>query len=279
VITVVTPVHVDRGEFMWDAWLSVRAQTGFGVPIEWVIQVDGVGDLGWYERFLRAVGPGARAAGVRVRPSVTGRQFGTAVTSAVAMARAQGEFVCALGGDDVLVPGVLPRLRTLLADRPDLSWVAGGHARSGNAPALAVPAEGAPDEVRDVIAGMPGEGPWWLCPPLMASGVTDPGAVGNWWERQGVFPVLGTTVLYRRCAVQEAGGYPAVPTGEDAALLVRVSDRFAGLMTDVPVLVYRQHAGQNTRQDWWTDLRSAAHVIIRAGRVHEVEQVPGRVAA
>lgn len=112
VVSVITPVHPAKAQFLEEAWESLAGQDmppGWGW--QWVVQEDG---------------PDAELADrmpddERVSYAA-GRAGGPAVARTIALARADGDLIKVLDADDVLAPGALTRDIAVLSSNPDVGW-------------------------------------------------------------------------------------------------------------------------------------------------------------
>lgn len=174
--------------------------------------------------------------------SVTGRKMGAGIARTTAWADAGDRFstIVTIDADDVFLPGGLAALIAPFA-HSDITWVAGGNTRF----------DGHSGETLGTYA--PGEG---------LAGRVLPGAVRAAWRREQVFPFAAATAAYRSTALWEVGGWPGTPTGQDAALLLAVSDRHAGWAVREPVFGYRRHPEQATLTPEHQRLRVITNTIM-----------------
>ncbi len=208
-LSLLTPVSADRFEFIAQAQGSLAAQRlPSGWDWEWVLQVDA----------LDAVPPVDRTD-LRVRVG-HGPRGGPSVARNLGLARAAGTLVRNLDADDELLPGALARdVATLDAD-PTLAWVT----------SLALD-----------LGGDDGDRPH---PP---AGRLARGSVRRWvGEREWALPVHPTTLCARREVLIALGGWTALPSGGDTALLLALDAVSDGYFLDQPSVRYRKHPGQLT---------------------------------
>jgi hypothetical protein len=52
--------------------------------------------------------------------------------------------------------------------------------------------------------------------------------------------------VFRTELARQVGGWPATPTGVDAAFVANMSMSCEGYLSEWPLLAYRQHPGQST---------------------------------
>lgn len=211
----------------------------------WRVQVDGV------DGHLPAHAETATAR-CHVNRDVgwTGRQRGPAYCRTVGLLAQMAHGSVTAGADDVVVtidaddlwlPGGLTQLVQPLATHPSTCWVASGNTWL--------------DEDGHVIN---------VCPPDGLAGPVEPGTVRAQWERTGTFPVTASVAAYRMNVVLAGGGWPASPSGEDAVLLLSISDRHAGWAVPDALFGYRQHSAQTTRSPEHASLREWTHVLMRS---------------
>ena len=210
-LSVLTAVSAERFEFIAQTQGSLAVQRlPSGWDWEWVLQVDALG----------AVPPIAPTdPRVRVGPGPRG---GPSVARNLGLARAAGALVRNLDADDELLPGALARdVATLDAD-PTLAWVT---------------------SVALDLGGDDGDHPR---PP---GGRLARGCVRRWvTERDWALPLHPTTLCARREVLVALGGWTALPSGGDTALLLALDAVSDGYFLDQPSVRYRKHPGQVTAQ-------------------------------
>lgn len=215
-----------------DLAATVHENVPEGASVHWRIEIDSP-DTCLTDRVVGI--PLLAAPWISVH--VTGRTRGPAIARNIAVAdrlrTSDPDVVVNVDADDLLLPGGLAVLVTSLRRNLSVGWSAGGNTRFGDATG-----------VRETFA--PGGG---------LSGIVGPGAVWDAWQSTGVFPLAAAVVAYRTSTLVRVGGWPATPTGEDAALLVAVSDREPGWVHTRPIFEYRQHPGQSTGTDVHRALR------------------------
>lgn len=217
-LSLITPVHRDRGHHLDETAASIAAQSlPSGWEVEWLVQEDG------FEPRLREH---VEALDFPAAHHAVGRQMGPATQRSVALHRASGDLVTCIDEDDIYLPDALRWLLTTSV-ATGAAWVGSGFQRFDDTGLLGDPVM-----------------------PLLPDGPVEPGTVVDHWRAHDVFPVLATQVIYRRQALIEVGGWPTVPRSEDAALLALVSTLHTGYALHHATLLYRQHAGQNTKQSW-----------------------------
>lgn len=175
-------------------------------------------------------------------------------------------WILTIDADDVLLPETLNLLEETITEFPDAHWVAGGILKPDgvtatlgvdDAPWLGPNPEGFPE--------VP-SGNWLHLPPLIPAGWTPPERILDSMAETGWFPIFAAVVAYRADTVWRAGGWPGTPTGEDAALLARISDTHPGVVRAEPFSAYRQHEGQNTQSTWHAANKAVTWRMVHASR-------------
>ena len=211
-VTVVIPVH-NGAEFVGEAIQSVLAQDG--VTVQAVVvddaSTDGTPDV------VRAFGDAVQFVTLRKQPT------GIAATNA-GLALAEGEFVCILHHDDVLLPGKLARHVALMRRHPEvgLSYSAQHYI---DARGRRVGTIRSPLMHRDYVV----------------SGVVELRALAiqNY--------VNFCNAVVRRSAYEAVGDYPAQwQITAEWAMWTRLAKRYAVGYLDEPLVCYRLHPGQLT---------------------------------
>lgn len=242
---ILTPVSKTGVGFLPDLYDSLRNELALlsGVHVSWRIQMD-TSDYS-AAAATRQQFPFLAAPWVSVR--ATGRRRGPGVTRTVGLLRSlrggSPEVVVTIDADDVFIPGGLGLLLEPLQRDESLAWCCGGNTWFRHL-----------DEPRSAVYP-PGGG---------LDGFTPPGAVWRAWRETGVFPFAAATCAYRVRSVLAAGGWPGTPTGEDAALLLAVSDAEPGWSVTAPVFEYRKHPAQGTATDEHRHLRNITNEIMVA---------------
>jgi len=216
---VLSPARPDGTSFIDQAYASLVGQRmPAGWDWEWVLQVDALD---------AALPAGLDDPRIRVGHGPAG---GPSVARNLGLARAAGSLVRNLDVDDVLLPGALARdIDTLDAD-PALGWV--------TSVAVDLGAHERPD------AGSPG--PAHPHPP---AGRIRRGEIRQWvTERSWALPVHPTTLCARRDLLLALGGWTALPSGGDTALLLALDAVSDGFFLDQPSVRYRKHPQQVTAQ-------------------------------
>ena len=101
-------------EWLGEAWQSLESQIlPDGVDWEWLVQIDGEGDL-------RSAIP---EDDPRIKLDRNFKSFGPAIARNMALGRASGEFLKVLDADDLILPGQLARDLSVLTQNPEIRWV------------------------------------------------------------------------------------------------------------------------------------------------------------
>ncbi|MEO6886585.1 MAG: glycosyltransferase family 2 protein [Jatrophihabitantaceae bacterium] len=157
-------------------------------------------------------------------------QNGPAAARNLALPTVRSPIFRNLDADDWLAgPDVLER--TLAAfDHPNIDFVVG--------PTIDVLADGTERTFEGALR-----------PGRIESGVLYQG----WLANNHIGLVHPTTMAVRTSTLWTYGGYPALPSSEDTALLLRISQRTSGWLLDRPVTKHRQRAGSITSTTWHRD--------------------------
>jgi len=226
VLTATTLAH-ERHAYLMELAEAIHELSKL-VSLEWLVLIDGrehahpeIVDL------LEGV-PGTRV--------ITDPQRGGLFTARNRLAcSAESEYVYFIDDDDVPLP---PAIATALdiAEQRRLAWVCGGVA------------ELFPDgSTADFF------------PVGLAFGHCMAGDLMRAWQASldanptAACPLLITGGIFRRQALLDVGGFPAMRQAADLATVMRVTSAFDGWLTDAPLFLYRVHPDQWTRSsDWWT---------------------------
>lgn len=229
-ISVLTPVHADRAEYLAEAGESLAGQElPAGWELEWLVQEDGpesgLADVARRFPFTRY-----QANGETLRVNITRN---------VALSRANGSLVHVLDSDDLLLPGALRTAVEAFDAHPRIHWVtAQAHDLLPDSSRLSFPAPIEPGLIE------PGE----LTRLILDSG--KPAA-----------PCAGLTA--RTGTVRAFGGWVATPRGGDLALVVALAETTPGYLTPEVTWLYRRHPGQITGQAGWSRLQAESTALIR----------------
>ncbi len=217
-VSVLIPVY-NGAPFLGDALESVLAQEG-APDFEIVTADDGSADAtpALLERFVR------RDARIRALRLPHG---GIAKTLSAGLEACRAPYVCRLDADDLMPPGRLAAQTAFLETNPGVTAVSGMVVHE---PHPEIPSDGMANYVA------------W-----MNRQKTHEEMLAAIWTDS---PVAHPSVMFRRDAVLEAGGYASVPWPEDTDLWFRLllrGRRFAKL--DTGVLCWRDHGSRLTRTD------------------------------
>jgi glycosyltransferase involved in cell wall biosynthesis len=229
-LSVLTPAHVGRAEFLVEAGRSLADQElPVGWRLEWVVQEDGDSPA------LSAALKDFRL----VRYQANEQSLGIAVTRNLALSRARGVLSHMFDSDDLLLPGGLNAVITAFETHPRIQWVAGQA-----------------DDLLWDSTRIP-------FPPRMPPGYVEPGALTAYLDRHGEPPVHPAGLTYRTETARALGGWVACPRLEDLALLVAFAELTPGYLTKELTWLYRRHAEQTTGQASWATLHDESMTLIR----------------
>lgn len=216
-ISVVTPVHQGRMDYLTAAYESLVAQQmPDGWDWEWLVQHDDPSPLEL---------PRDAQADPRVRPGAA-RHGGPGVARTVALQRARGVYVRNLDSDDVLPPTALARSIEVLEQHPEIGWT-----------------------TCRVLDLMP-DGSLTEFPGDPAEGSIPVGAVAQYWrEHNWRLHVHPTTITIRRDLLLALGGWMALPISEDTGMMLTANAFAIGWFIADVGLLYRQHPGQITKAE------------------------------
>lgn len=222
-ITVMTAVLAGKHQFLGEVYDSLlRQEMPEGWTWQWVVQEDGE--------------TGEPLADLPNDPRISpgsGPRGRAATARTIALSRATGVLLRTLDADDYFTDGALHRDITALLDHPDIAWCV--------SPAVDLLSDGTTRQgPRD-----PKSGP--LPPSFFADG-----------ERAGLLQVVGTTLCTYTDLVRVLGGWLALPTEEDVALLLAAEAVADGWMISEPSIMYRRWGG-NTTAEIDKRLPSAGH--------------------
>jgi glycosyltransferase involved in cell wall biosynthesis len=236
-VSVVTTAYEPDPGHLEQAYDSLLRQS---VPWEWLVQVDGEGDM---PLLLRRDG--------RVSIDRNEGRLGVAVSRNRALVRARGEFVQALDADDAILGDGLDVLGRELAAAGDAAFAFGGVARLLPSGAI---------ETRPY--------PWF------APGRVRAGHLESVWRAQGVVPVAGGAVMWRRRLLFAYGGWAALSGSEDTAPLLAAAAVHDSIYVGADVLLQRIHDRQlsasreyeRARSTNWAFIGERARAVRTLGR-------------
>jgi glycosyltransferase involved in cell wall biosynthesis len=239
-ISAIVPVH-DRPDSVKEAVGSLLA-TGYP-RLEIVIVDDGSGEetVSRLRELERAHG-----SGLRVVRHPDGGNHGPGASRNLGVRMAQGEYVCFLDSDDIVLPGRFARAVAILDADPDVDAVCEPYLKSDDRLAEEPVAVGPRGGLRETLAGP-----------------------GVRWHTD--------SILIRRRVFLDLGGFSeALRTSEDWVLWTKLG--LAGRVADGgadPVAVYRRH-GNNTQPPLENSLLAFLEVL-RWSRRRDLER--GRLTA
>ena len=216
-VSIITPVLPRADDHLAAAHASLADQVlPAGWEWEWLVHIDG-GDV---PAWLVDLGD------PRVHVSADPHHHGAALSRNLLVSRSAGSHLKVLDADDQLTPGALARDLEVVCDHPGVAWVT-SRARDLLADGTLVEFEDAP-----------------------APGFVARGAVfQSWLDHDFRSAVHPATLLAARESVLALGGWTAVPTSEDTALVLALNCRRLGYFRDEVSLLYRKWSGQLTSQD------------------------------
>jgi glycosyltransferase involved in cell wall biosynthesis len=228
-ISVLTPVHAERAEFLAEAGESLAGQDlPAGWELEWLVQQDGPTSMPAVvaQRFPFA------------RYQANDESLGVNTARNVALSRARGSLVHVLDSDDLLLPHALRTAVEAFGAHPRIHWV------SGQADDLL------PDSSRLSFL------------PLLEPGVIEPGVLTQLVLDGGrpAAPCAGLTA--RTDTVRAFGGWVATPRGGDLALVVALAETTPGFLPPDVTWLYRRHPDQITGQAGWSRLQVESTALI-----------------
>lgn len=234
-ISIITAVVAGKDEHIMETYNSLVTQDlPSGWEIEWIVQEDGETEE-----------PRKRIPDDDPRISYgTGTWSRASTARTLAMGRATGKYTRAVDADDILTPGALARDIEVL-EREPIGWVV--------SPAIDLHPDGS------LVPGPRDPAPGLLPDQTLLAG-----------ERAGLMPILGTTVTAHTALIHALGGWPAIPRGEDAAIVVALEAVSPGWMQSEPSLFYRRWPKQTTATGKLLDPYNAAPTIARAEALREL---------
>ncbi len=212
-LSLITAVLPANSQWLQDTWASLRDQDpGYGWQWEWLVQSDG-------PEPMATILPADERIRIQANPSACG----PAMARNLALARAGGELVKVLDGDDLLTAGELAREVELMARRPEVGWL--------TCRALDLLPDGR------LIA------PAWDPP----DGCHSIGSLHRWFlEHERGLPVHPATLCVRADLLRALGGWMALPSSEDTGLMLALNSVAEGWHLAETGLHYRRWADQLT---------------------------------
>ncbi len=240
IISVVTAAHAPNAKYLPLAYKSLAQQV---LPDEWewewLVQEDG--ETGEVAAALPS-GDSRISLGMA-------RTGGPAVARTNTLTRASGSLIKTFDADDLFADsGALARDITVLSEHPEIGWT--------TSRALDLLPNG------EVVS-------WAHADP--EEGVLSKGFVLDFWRKNGwLLPVHPMTMCMRRELVIALGGWMALTTAEDTALLMAASVISDGYFIGQPSVLYRKHPQQVTAQKYHTDptpMLARRHLIVERTEV------------
>ncbi|MGA1461271.1 MAG: glycosyltransferase family 2 protein [Ilumatobacteraceae bacterium] len=233
-VSVITAVRPDYGQFLPETWRSLSSQE---LPanwrLRWYVQEDG--EPSEIRSFIQSLAPEA------VDYASSGSHGGVAEARNLALARTSGDVVMILDADDRMTAGAVARSLQVLASGYEWCGFAAvdDHdgrisVRDGRYSVRLYPDGSLPTEANAFVKED------WV-------GDFAKGALRSCWEEFGLFPFHPTTFATATQFVWDVGGWPGLARDEDTALILAISDRHHGVVSDETNLIYRRHALQTSR--------------------------------
>ncbi|MEU5949624.1 glycosyltransferase family 2 protein [Micromonospora sp. NPDC047465] len=223
IVSVVTAAHAPNAKYLPHAYESLAQQVlPDGWEWEWLVQEDGeTGEVG--------------AALSMDDPRISlgmARAGGPAVARTNTLTRARGSLIKTFDSDDLFADsGALARDIATLSENPEIGWTTSS--------ALDLLPNG------EVVS-------WEHADP--DEGILPKGFILDFWRQNDWrLPVHPMTMCMRRELVIALGGWMALTTAEDTALLMAASVISDGYFIGRPSVLYRKHPQQVTAQGYHTD--------------------------
>lgn len=228
-VSVITAVSESTLAYLDEAWSTVQnLKLPAGWKLEWCVQHDGDS----LEILRDWFGDS------RVSYEYNGRWLRTAATRNMALMRAVGEYILPFDADDLLMPDAIVALARGFRSS-EVAWSAGAW-----------------DKLHDDGSIVAFRHPSF-------EGVLDVGWVYNAIMERGTMPFVMNSVLYRRSAVVQAGGWPGFAEWEDSILLTAISGRYKGWTTGELIGLYRIHAGSTTTSNFFKDSKPKMYTYLK----------------
>ncbi|MEU8137042.1 glycosyltransferase family 2 protein [Streptodolium elevatio] len=243
-ISVITALYRKSLPYLPAAARSLATQD---TPVDWIVCWDGdaappdVSEL--VEDQCRPHVPDLRLI-------AAGRAAGPSTARTVALSHVRTQWTAVLDADDEWLPGGLDRLLAS-AEATGTAWCAG------------------------LTDDLPGDGVEIAFPHYLVVGPQERGVVYDTYLRLGFLPFHGCAVLWRTSVLWDVGGWPALPTSEDTALVLAASERHPGhYLGGDPVYRYRRHTEQTVKGPEYAPRRRIAGAYHRA-RVEAIRATGG----
>lgn len=233
-VSVITAVRSDYGQFLPEAWRSLSSQE---LPanwrFKWYVQEDG--EPSEIRSFIQSLAPEAADY------ASSGSHGGVAEARNLALSRTTGEVVMLLDADDQMTAGAITRSLQVLAS--GYEWC-GFAAVDDNEGQISMRDGGYSARLND-DGSMPTEANRFVRSEWVRDSAA--GALRSCWDEFGLFPFHPATFATATQLVWDVGGWPALARDEDTALILAISDRHHGVVSDEANLIYRRHALQTSR--------------------------------
>jgi glycosyltransferase involved in cell wall biosynthesis len=210
-ISVITAAYAPTADYLAETAAGIsdlELPPGWG--LEWIVQEDG--DSPRLAAFFADLD--------FARYEANGRQYGTALTRNLALARASGVLLQALDQDDVLLPGALTTLVPRFAEHR-IHWAIG--------------------QADDLMP----DGTRRPYPSPIPFGVMKAGQVNAWAAEQGGnWPIHCAALMMRTASVRALGGWTALPGDDELATFAALSEITDGYYDEALTWLYRHHPKQ-----------------------------------
>jgi len=234
-ISIITPVAGPHVALLPQAWESIKSQdVPRGWKIRWYVQEDGPASSA--QSFVQGLGDGLAEF------STSGSAGGAAEARNLALSRSNGEVVMLLDADDQLTAGAVQRVVASL--QSGNMWCGfgaldnrdGTHSSrtGGYSLRLGTDRVAAPESAQFNDKA-------WL-------GRVMRGAMRQCWEQFGVLPFHPATFATYAQWIWDSGGWPGLARDEDTALILSITDKHSGIVSDEPNIMYRRHVEQTSQR-------------------------------
>jgi glycosyltransferase involved in cell wall biosynthesis len=177
--------------------------------------------------------------------AASSRQFGIGITRNIALARATGELVRVLDGDDVMLHGAIADLIPRFED-PSIVW-----------------AVAQADDLLSDGSRRPYES-------AMPYGVIKPGQVNDWaMEHGGNWPIHCAGIMLRTQVLRAFGGWAASPADDEISMYGAISEYADGYNDPAVTWLYRVHDGQTSQTPEWKAMSTDGR-LIAIQRIHAI---------
>jgi len=234
IYTLITSLLPSKEEYLPECIRSVFEQrVPDGWRIQWIIMLDG-GDESDRSNVAQLCQSEGLSPDVLVQIGVLSRNRGIPICRNLALASAEGKYVRAIDGDDILPEGAVERDIQVLEDHLEIGWCTSA--------------------TFNLLAD--GELDGWLDPP---EGYVKRGQMGIWWrglgdrgehEEEQALPIHPLTLCVRTNLLRILGGWLGVaPGSEENGLIIALNELCEGWFTEEIGLHYRVWNNSYTTHD------------------------------